>query len=45
MKLSDASIVAWVKENNILTDAGKTLYFDKDRLFLKQPFMINHRRL
>lgn len=38
MKLSDAGIVSWVKENQIVTDAGKPLYFDGDRSFLKKPF-------
>lgn len=34
----DASIIDWVKRNEIVTDGGKPLYFDKDRTFLKQPF-------
>ena len=38
LKLSDVSITEWVKENQIITDAGKPLYFDKDRKFLFKPF-------
>ena len=38
MKLSDVSITEWVKENNIITDAGKPLYFNGDRKFLFKPF-------
>ena len=38
LKLSDVSITEWVKENNIITDAGKPLYFNKDRKFLFKPF-------
>jgi len=38
MKLSDVSITTWVQENNIVTDAGKPLYFNKDRKFLFKPF-------
>lgn len=38
LKLSDISITEWVKENGIVTDAGKTLYFNGDRKFLFKPF-------
>jgi len=38
LKLSDISITEWVKENQIVTDAGKTLYFNGDRKFLFKPF-------
>lgn len=38
LKLSDVSITEWVKENQIVTDAGKPLYFSGDRKFLFRPF-------
>lgn len=38
LRLSDYSITEWCKENQIITDAGKPLYFDKDRKFLFKPF-------
>lgn len=38
LKLSDVSITTWVSENNIVTDAGKKLYFNGDRKFLFRPF-------
>lgn len=38
LKLSDYSITEWCKENNIITDAGKPLYFNGDRKFLFKPF-------
>ena len=38
LRLSDVSITTWVEENNIVTDAGKPLYFRKDRQFLFKPF-------
>lgn len=38
MKASELYITEWVKENQIVTDAGKPLYFNKDRKFLFKPF-------
>lgn len=38
MRLADVSITTWVEENNIVTDAGKKLYFNNDRKFLFKPF-------
>lgn len=38
-KLSDYLIEEWVKENHIVTDAGKELYFTGDRRFLLAPFV------
>jgi len=38
MKASDLNITEWVKENQIVTDAGKSLYFTGDRKFLFKPF-------
>lgn len=38
LKLSDVSLTEWVKENNIVTSAGKPMYFNKDRKFLFKPF-------
>src|ERR1700694_4230436 len=39
LNVSDYLIEEWCKENEIKTDAGKTLYFDKDRKFLLKPFV------
>lgn len=38
IKLSDVSLIDWVKENKIVTSAGKEMYFNKDRKFLAGPF-------
>ena len=38
LKLSDVSLTEWVKENHIVTSAGKEMYFNKDRKFLFKPF-------
>ncbi len=38
LKLSDVSITKWVEENQIVTDAGKPMYFNGDRKFLFKPF-------
>ena len=36
--LEDVSILDWVKANNIVTSAGKKMYFNGDRKFLAEPF-------
>lgn len=38
LRLSDVSLTEWVKDNEILTSAGKPMYFHGDRKFLFKPF-------
>lgn len=45
IKLSDISITTWCAENNIVTDAGKPLYFKGDRKFLFKPFSDVHDKI
>ncbi len=38
VNLEDVSLIDWVKVNEIVTSAGKLMYFNKDRKFLAEPF-------
>lgn len=45
IRVSDYLIEEWCRENNIVTDAGKPLYFDRDRKFLLKPFTDTHNKI